>query len=105
VAQVDPGTFQVLHKIPLHLSRPHGLAWDPPGIWVGYSNDHVFIKQDIKDGRPLEIVELNKGSDPDPHGMDIYRGKLYYCDAGISPPGIASGSPASGFICRIDYSS
>ncbi|HWC00975.1 MAG TPA: hypothetical protein VG672_29915 [Bryobacteraceae bacterium] len=102
IARVDPETFEVQHKFPLHLTRPHGLAWDPPGMWVGYSNDYVFLKQDIKDGRVLEVIEISKGVDPDPHGMDLYQGKMYYCDAGIAPPGVVSGSPAAGYICRVD---
>ena len=102
VAKVDPDTFQVLHKIPLHLSRPHGLAWDPPGIWVGYSNDYLFMKQDAADGRVLDIIGLKKGADPDPHGMDMYQGKMYYCDAGIAPGGVVSSSPLAGYIYRVD---
>ena len=47
-------------------------------------------------------VSLEKGKDPDPHGMDIREGRLIYCDAGIAPPGIPSGSPGSGYIYRID---
>jgi hypothetical protein len=102
IARADPDTFEVQHKFPLHLSRAHGLAWDPPGIWVGYSNDYVFLKQDIKDGRVLEVIEIQKGVDPDPHGMDMYHGKMYYCDAGILPGGVASTSPSAGYISRID---
>jgi streptogramin lyase len=103
IVRVDPATFQVVHRFPLHHSRPHGLAWDPPGMWVGYSDDFLFVKQDVRDGRVLEVITLDKEKDPDPHGMDMYQGKLYYCDAGIAPPGKPSGSPSAGFICRIDY--
>lgn len=102
IAKVHPETFEVLHKIPLHLSRPHGLAWDPPGIWVGYSNDYLFLKQDIRDGRVLDIISLQKGKDPDPHGMDIYQGKLIYTDAGIISGGLPVSTPSSGYIYRID---
>ena len=102
IARVDPATFSVTHQFPLHHTRPHGLAWDPPGMWVGYSNDWLFHKQDIKDGRILETIMLEKDKDPDPHGMDMYQGKLYYCDAGISPGATASHSPSAGYICRID---
>jgi len=102
IARVDPETFQIQHKIPLHLTRPHGLAWDPPGIWVGYSNDYLFLKQDINDGRVLDIVGIDKDKDPDPHGMDMYQGKMYYCDAGISPGAVESKSPFAGYIYRID---
>ena len=101
IARLDPDTMQVQHKIPLHLSRPHGLAWDPPGIWVGYSNDYLFMKQGM-DGRVLDIISLEKGKDPDPHGMDMYQGKMYFCDAGIAPPGLPSGSEHAGYIYRID---
>jgi hypothetical protein len=50
----------------------------------------------------LDMISLEKGVDPDPHGMDMYQGKMYYCDAGISPPGVPSRSPMAGFIYRID---
>lgn len=102
VARVDPETFKVQDRFPLHLSRPHGLAWDPPGIWVGYSNDYLFMKQDPRDGRVLDIIALKKGVDPDPHGMDMYQGKMYYCDAGIAPGAVPTNSPGAGYICRID---
>jgi hypothetical protein len=52
-------------------------------------------------------VRLNR-----PHGLDfegdaiwclcIHEGRMYYSDAGIAPPGKPSGSPTSGYICRID---
>jgi len=103
IAQIEPETFQVRHKFPLHLTRPHGLAWDPPGMWVGYSNDYVFLKQDVADGRVLEVVTLEKGESPDPHGMDMYQGKMYVCDAGISPGAKPSNSPGAGYIYRLDW--
>ena len=102
IARVNPETFQVLHKIPLHLSRPHGLAWDPPGLWVGYSNDYLYFKQDIQDGRVLDIIALKKGVDPDPHGFDMYQGKMYMCDAGISPGAVLNNSSHAGYIYRMD---
>ena len=70
-------------------------------MWVGYSNDYVFLKQDISDGHALEVVTLEKGKDPDPHGMDMYQGKMYYCDAGIAPPGVLTTAGAS-YIYTID---
>jgi hypothetical protein len=103
VVRIDPLTFKVGDRFPLHLTRPLGLAWDPPGMWVGCSNDYVFLKQDISDGHVLEVVTLEKGKDPDPHGMDMYQGKMYYCDAGIASPGVFSKSPGAGDICRIDW--
>jgi sugar lactone lactonase YvrE len=98
---VDPRNFRVLHQIPVHLGRAHGLAWDNGAIWCMHSTDRVIHKLSAKDGRILEAIVLSP-SDPDPHGLCLRQGDLYYCDAGIAPGGIASGSPAAGYICRID---
>lgn len=100
--QVDADTFKEIRRIPMHLGRGHGLAIDEPGIWVMHSSDFVIHKLDMNSGKILEVVLLDPKTDPDPHGLDIYQGKLYYCDAGIAPPGVDSGSTASGYICRID---
>jgi hypothetical protein len=66
-----------------------------------HSTEREIHKLDAKDGRLLEKIVLSK-DDPDPHGMCIYQGKLYYCDAGIAPGGTSNRSPAAGHICRID---
>jgi len=101
LSQVDPKDFHVIHQIPVHLDRAHGLAWDPPGIWVMHSTDRVIQKLHSADGRILEQITLSK-DDPDPHGMCMYKGHLYYTDAGIAPGGVSNGSPSAGFVCRID---
>lgn len=102
ICQVDAKDFRVLHKVPVQFDRSHGLAWDPPGLWVVFSNDYLIQKIDAKDGSVLEQIKLTKGSDPDPHGMDIYKGRMYYCDAGIAPGGQSNGSANAGYICRIE---
>jgi len=101
LSQVDPKDFHVIHQIPVHLGRAHGLAWDPPGIWCMHSTDRVIQKLDARDGRILEQITLAK-DDPDPHGMCMYKGHLYYCDSGIAPGGKSNGSPSAGYVCRID---
>jgi sugar lactone lactonase YvrE len=101
LSQVDPKDFRLIHQIPVHLGRAHGLAWDNGAIWCMHSTDRVIHKLDPKDGTLLEVITLAK-TDPDPHGMCMYRGKLYYCDAGIAPGGKSNGSPSAGYVCRID---
>ncbi len=101
LSQVDPADFRLLHQIPVHLSRAHGLAWDRGAIWCMHSNDRVIHKLDARDGRLLVVIALTK-DDPDPHGMCLYRGHLYYCDAGIAPGGKDTGSAGAGYVCRID---
>jgi streptogramin lyase len=104
LAKVDvrDGKFQPVHDIPVTLGRSHGLAWEAPNaLWCMFSTDRVIHKLDAADGKILEIVTLAK-DDPDPHGMCLWKGHLYYCDAGIAPPGVPNDSPASGYVCRID---
>lgn len=102
LVQVDPKSFEITAKIPLTRTRAHGLAWDKPYMWIVYSNDYVIEKADIKTGKVVETIQLLKGADPDPHGMDIYKGRIYYCDAGIAPQGVSNQSPSAGYICRIE---
>ena len=98
---VDPKDFRVIRQIPVHLQRAHGLAWDPPGIWCMHSTDRVIHKLDAHDGHILDTIALSKDA-PDPHGMCLARGHLYYCDAGIAPQGKSNDSPHAGYVCRID---
>jgi hypothetical protein len=66
-----------------------------------HSTGRVIHKLDAKDGRLLEPITPAK-TDPDPHGMCMYDGHLYYCDAGIAPGGESNGSASAGFVCRIE---
>ncbi len=80
LSQIDPKDFRLIHQIPVHLGRAHGLAWDNGAIWCMHSTDRVIHKLDPKDGALLEVVTLSK-EDPDPHGLCLFKGHLYYCDA------------------------
>ncbi len=102
LSQVDPKDFRVIRLIPVHLERSHGLAWDPPGIWCMHSTDRKIQKLDANDGHILEQISLS-ANDPDPHGMCMHDGHLYYTDAGIAPGGKPNNSRYMGYVCRIDY--
>jgi hypothetical protein len=52
--------------------------------------------------RVLDIVSIEKGKDPHPHGVDMYQGKIYRCDAGLSPAAKQSPRPYAGYIYRIE---
>lgn len=102
LSQVDPKDFRLIHQIPVHLGRAHGLAWDKGNtIWCMHSTDRQIHKLDAKNGKLLEVITLSK-EDPDPHGMCLYKGRLYYCDAGIAPGAVSNNSPSAGYVCRID---
>ena len=50
----------------------------------------------------LDIVSVEKGKDPHPHGVGIYQRKIYRCDAGLSPAAKQSPRPYAGYIYRIE---
>jgi hypothetical protein len=97
IAEVDPKDFRVLRLRPARGDRAHGLDWDNGMMWVLFAGDHLVQKIDPVSGRVLEIVKLSPTSDPDPHGMCIRDGYMYYCDAGLTAPGPGS-EPA--MVCR-----
>jgi streptogramin lyase len=105
VTQLDPDTMEVKHTFPLQLPRAHGLAWDPPSIWVVYQDARLFMKQQITTGKVLDILCIQKDVDPVPHGIAVHEGKIYFCDAGLraSPLGdLPDNSPTAGYISTID---
>jgi hypothetical protein len=101
--QVNAATFQPTIAHPFQtLQRPHGLAWDNGAMWVVDGADEArLVKMDAKTGATLEIIQLAMG-DPDPHGLAILNGKLYFCDAGIHPGWDRDKSPHTGWVCRVD---
>ena len=96
LAEMDPRDFRILHLIPVHGSRPHGLDWDNGALWCMFAADRMAQKLDPKSGKVLEVVKI-AAQDPDPHGMCIHEGHMYYCDAGLTE---ASPGSAPGYICR-----
>ena len=85
---MEPETREIVRSIPAPGVRTHGLAWDRGFLWCVESDGRVIYKLDPKDGRPIARIQLTN-ADPEPHGLDISDGVLWYCDA------------ASGWICRL----
>jgi streptogramin lyase len=85
---MEPETGEIVRSIPAPGVRTHGLAWDDGFLWCVESNGRVIYKLDPKDGTPVARIQLST-TDPEPHGLDIGKGVLWYCDA------------ASGWICRL----
>jgi hypothetical protein len=100
--QVDAETFEPILAHPFQLTRPHGLAWDNGAMWVVDGDDAPrLVKMDAKTGATLEIIQLQPG-DPDPHGLAMVNGTLYFCDAGIHPGWDRDKSASTGWMCRVD---
>jgi hypothetical protein len=108
--RVDPATWTPEFLIQSPAPRMHGMAWDNGAIWMvtGTVNDYRqnkpgLAKFDATTGQLLELVDFAPGSG-DPHGLAMYNGQLYSCDAGIAPPGFSpTSSPTAGWIFRIDF--
>jgi hypothetical protein len=100
--QVDAETFQPIIAHPFQMARPHGLAWDNGAMWVVDGDDVArLVKMDAKTGATIESIQLAAG-DPDPHGLAMVNGKLYFCDAGIHPGWDRDKSTSTGWMCRVD---
>jgi len=98
LAELDPkDNLRIVRLIAVKGDRAHGLDWDNGAIWCLFAGDRLVHKLDPDTGRVLEIVKLSPTSDPDPHGMCIHEGYMYYCDAGLTAPGPGS---APGMVCR-----
>ena len=85
---MEPETGEVARSIPAPGVRTHGLAWDHGFLWCVESDGRAIYKLDPKDGTPVAKIQLTK-EDPEPHGLDIKDGVLWYCDA------------ASSWICKL----
>jgi len=101
--QVSTETFQPIIAHPFtQIQRPHGLAWDNGAMWIVDGTDEPrLVKIDAKTGAIRESIQLAVG-DPDPHGLAMLDGKMYFCDAGIHPGWERDKSPHTGWMCRVD---
>lgn len=125
ILRVDPKSWTPEFMIPFTASRWHGSAWDDshPGgaMWMvtGTSEINRYIRQadgklhhtttcglvkyDATTGQVLETAEFLDGT-ADAHGLDMYKGKLISCDAGVGPPGFeGTGSPSAGYVFEINF--
>lgn len=108
ILRIDAQSWQPEQFIACSYARMHDLAWDNGTIWiiVGTSNiDNsapLLARYDAATGQLLETAEFLPGS-ADPHGLTMWQGQLYGCDAGIHPGWPNRHSRDSGAIFRIDF--
>lgn len=100
LAELDVNdNFRVVRLIPVRHNTPHGLAWQDGAIWCLSAADRLAHKLNPDSGQVLEAITLAP-TDPDPHGMCIHNGYMYYCDAGLGGGRETSPGSAPAFICR-----
>jgi streptogramin lyase len=84
VYQVDVADgFQVIHSFPAPGNRPHGIAWDGDDLWCVETNLRGIFRLDTDTGAILQQVDLPAPA-PEPHGMTLWEGYFWYCDANTS---------------------
>ncbi len=91
--------LRVKRLIPVRQNAPHGLEWHDGAIWCLSAGDRLVQKLNPDSGQVLEAITLAP-TDPDPHGMCIYKGYMYYCDAGLGGGRDTSPGSAPAYICR-----
>ena len=84
----EPADLSTVSSFEVSRPRLHGLAWDGEGVWAAHTTDRVIIKYDVSTGLEMDIVEVPEPH-PAPHGLTLWRGTLWYCDAD------------TGQVCRI----
>ena len=80
IYRIVPKTFMVDFMFPTPGDRPHGLGWDGKYLWLADTNQNAFHKLDPETGKAVEMIQLTD-NDPPPHGMTIWQGTMWWCDA------------------------
>jgi streptogramin lyase len=81
IYQVDPEDgFAIRHQIPAPGNRPHGIAWDGDHLWCAETSHRVLYRLNPRDGTIEDGIEI-PAAYPEPHGMTLWQGALWYCDA------------------------
>jgi hypothetical protein len=85
--------------VPLRMDTPHGIDWYEGKLWAIAAAGRLVQKIDPESGRVLEVYTLDP-TDPDPHGMCLKDGYVYYCDAGLGGGRTPSKGTSPQMICR-----
>lgn len=85
---MDVNTWEEVERFRTGGLRVHGIAWNDDGrLWVSDTSAGTVTLLDLNHGgRIYEVFRINE---PDEiHGMTIYNGELWYCDATTRDVGI-----------------
>ena len=82
---IDPGDFKVVRVVEVPHERLHGLAWVDDGLWCAHTTDMFIIKYHPETGEELDRITYG-ASDPAPHGLTVWNGELWSCEANWPSP-------------------
>jgi len=97
--ELDPkDEFRMLRMVQIGGGTAHGIEVIDGALWIMYAADRQVKKFDMT-GKLQEVWKLAP-NDPDPHGMCIHDGYVYYCDAGLGGGRTPSPGASPQLICR-----
>jgi streptogramin lyase len=100
LAEMDPkDNLRILRMVTIRQNVPHGLEWYEGALWVIDGADRLVQKLDPESGRVQEVWTFGP-DDPDPHGMCIHEGFVYFTDAGLGGGRKPSPGTKPQMICR-----
>ena len=81
--EMDPkDDLRILRMVQISDGTAHGIELYDNAIWIIYGAARTVQKHDMQSGRVLETWAFGP-DDPDPHGMCIHDGHVYFTDAGL----------------------
>ena len=82
---IDPKNGKVHKRHLIDLDVLHGLAKEDSGLWCVDRKAKLVVKYHVETGEEMDRVVFPEDS-PDPHGLSIKNGELWYCDAAFPLP-------------------
>jgi streptogramin lyase len=72
--------FKIMRSIPAPGNRPHGIAWQGDDLWCVETNHRAIYRLNSQTGDIMAKLDIPV-SYPEPHGMTLWEGYFWYCDA------------------------
>ena len=98
IVLMDPANGAVVKKFLVDIDVLHGLARDGDGIWCAERREKIIVKYHVETGEEMDRITFPRDG-PNPHGVSIKDGELWYSDAAF-PPEDAREAPEIGRIVR-----
>ena len=83
IFEVSADGFNTVRSFSAPGDRAHGLGWLQEDLWCVDTNLREIHSYDLDSGDVKQTIELSE-SDPEPHGMTVWEGEFWYCDATTS---------------------
>jgi streptogramin lyase len=98
--ELDPkDDLRILRMVSIGGGTAHGIEIHDGALWILAAADRLVRKHDLASGRVLEVWTFGP-DDPDPHGMCIHNGYVYFCDAGLGGGRKPSAGTKPSYIAR-----